>query len=248
MDNCHSFLPLVAHLEDVDLVAIDLAGHGLSSHRSPDAAYNIWQDVAEIWEIQQQLGWQKFTLVGHSRGAMIATLFAATLDHIERLVLIDGFMPIAVAETDAPNQLALAIRDNQRFSAGKPRFYQQREEALASRIEGPLKLSAEAAACLADRGLLQSEQGFYWSADRRLRGASEFKLTSGHITAFVNACACAIDIIVRRDRAEAFQSAIAKLGVTADITLSLMPGSHHLHMDNDTVEAVADKINGILAG
>ncbi|MGK2915619.1 MAG: alpha/beta fold hydrolase, partial [Porticoccaceae bacterium] len=74
LDNCGSFAVLAPLLIGVRLVALDLAGHGLSSHRSADATYNIWQDVGDVHAVAEQLGWENFALLGHSRGAMIATL------------------------------------------------------------------------------------------------------------------------------------------------------------------------------
>ena len=48
LDNCGSFAPLGRLLRGVRLVALDLPGHGHSSHRSADGTYNIWQDVGVV--------------------------------------------------------------------------------------------------------------------------------------------------------------------------------------------------------
>ena len=37
LDNAASFLPLAAHLRAIDLVALDLPGHGHSAHLPPGA-------------------------------------------------------------------------------------------------------------------------------------------------------------------------------------------------------------------
>ena len=78
LDNCGSFAPLGRLLRQVRLIALDLPGHGHSSHRSADGTYNIWQDVGVVHAVAEQLGWERFALLGHSRGAMICTLPEAT--------------------------------------------------------------------------------------------------------------------------------------------------------------------------
>ena len=50
LDNAASFLPLAPHLAGFDWVALDLPGHGASSHRAPgyDYAFADWlHDVLE---------------------------------------------------------------------------------------------------------------------------------------------------------------------------------------------------------
>src|SRR5690625_7580011 len=78
LDNSASFNVLAPQLKNLHLVALDLAGHGQSDHRPGSAPYNIWEDVAEIFAVADQLGWSRFALMGHSRGAMISMLAAGT--------------------------------------------------------------------------------------------------------------------------------------------------------------------------
>ena len=69
LDNAGSFSLLAPLLPGYEIVALDLAGHGLSGSRSPDSAYNLWQDVGDLLDVADAMGWQRFTLLGHSRGA-----------------------------------------------------------------------------------------------------------------------------------------------------------------------------------
>ena len=48
LDNAGSFELLAPLLPGCEIVALDLAGHGLSDSRSPDSSYNIWQDVGDL--------------------------------------------------------------------------------------------------------------------------------------------------------------------------------------------------------
>ena len=74
LDNAASFACLAPLLGEYYIVAVDLTGHGLSDKRSKDATYQIWDDLPQIASVLDQLGWERFDLVGHSRGAVIASL------------------------------------------------------------------------------------------------------------------------------------------------------------------------------
>ena len=39
LDNAASFVPLAAHLDDIELIALDLPGHGRSAHLPPGGHY-----------------------------------------------------------------------------------------------------------------------------------------------------------------------------------------------------------------
>ena len=95
LDNAASFALIAPHLaEHFYVVALDLTGHGHSDSRSADATYQVYDDLPEIMAVVDQLGWQRFDLMGHSRGATIAALFAASFpEYVNHLVLLDGVAP-----------------------------------------------------------------------------------------------------------------------------------------------------------
>jgi pimeloyl-ACP methyl ester carboxylesterase len=79
-------------------IAFDLAGFGDSDLPDKGSVAGYAQDVAEGLE---QLGVERFTLVGHSLGGAVATALAETLsDRVEALVLLApaGFGRIRLAE------------------------------------------------------------------------------------------------------------------------------------------------------
>src|SRR5690606_28472850 len=103
LDNAGSFDLLAPRLAGCRLVAVDAAGHGRSGFRAPDASYALWHDVADLAGVADALGWETFSLVGHSRGAGTAMLLAGTFpERIERLVLIEGGVPLVDAASEAP--------------------------------------------------------------------------------------------------------------------------------------------------
>lgn len=237
-DNCASFDFLAPLLSDCQVVAPDLAGHGLSDFRSADAAYNIWQDVGELCGIADQLGWQQFTLLGHSRGAAVATLMAASLpQRITRLVLLDGLFAALGTSEDAPRQLAQSIRDRMQLSVRQPRVFATFEDAVQARMSGPLALPEHAALALAARGVDKVGDGYVWRGDPRLSGASEVKLTLDHAAAFVRALACPALVLLGEASTISRVYDIRKLAeLNGLIRIETLPGGHHLHMDEGLPE------------
>lgn len=77
LDNAASFVPLAAQLPALDLVALDLPGHGHSAHLPPGTQYNTPGAICHVLDVADALGWDRFTLLGHSMGAGIASLTAA---------------------------------------------------------------------------------------------------------------------------------------------------------------------------
>lgn len=244
LDNSASFDFLAPLLPPAHIVAPDLAGHGLSDHRSADAAYNIWQDVADIHQLVSQLGWDQFVLLGHSRGAIVASLFAATFpEKITRLILLDGLLPAPVKAEDAPRQLHQAISDSNFYRQKAPRIYPSYEEVVASRCRGELGLSQRAAEAIASRGLAKNGEGYFWRADQRLRGASEFKLTEDHCRVFVRAIACPTLLLLAGASVKPYYQSLLELNPR--ISTLLFDTSHHLHMEESCAE-VAETIRTFL--
>jgi len=247
LDNCASFDVLAPKLSDTYLVALDLAGHGLSSDRSQDSNYNIWTDVGELIAIADLLGWERFALLGHSRGAMIAILLAGTFpDRTLALGLIDGIVPEPVSSAGAPNQLARAILDHQKNCLRKPRYYPDRTAALEVRTSGKLPLSDKQAGILAARGLIETDDGWLWRADPRLRGVSEFKLNMEHIEGFLGSISCPVQLTVTSKGVAGRQPELLQQVALAlpQLELLVLDGGHHLHMD-DQADAIAAALNRI---
>jgi len=73
LDNAASFVPLAPHLASLQLVAIDLPGHGHSAHLPAGASYTTAAAICHVLDVADALGWDRFSLLGHSMGAGIAT-------------------------------------------------------------------------------------------------------------------------------------------------------------------------------
>ena len=185
LDNAGSFSLLAPRLPDCEIVALDLAGHGFSDSRSPDSSYNIWQDVGDLLDVADELGWQRCTLLGHSRGAAVSMLFAATFpERVDKLILLEGGLPLTGEPDEAPAGLAKRCARRVRCAARAGRVFSQRAAAIAERAAGFSKVTPAAAEVLARRSLREVPGGFQWHADQRLKAQSELRLTAEHVRAF----------------------------------------------------------------
>ena len=72
------------------VVAPDLRGHGGADQPDDEAAYSLATFADDLVALADDLGWERFSLLGHSMGGMIAQeLVLRRTGHVERLVLMD---------------------------------------------------------------------------------------------------------------------------------------------------------------
>jgi pimeloyl-ACP methyl ester carboxylesterase len=241
LDNSASFFALAPLLQNVFFVAVDLAGHGRSGHRKTTLPYNIWEDIPEIFTIAEQLGWKKFSLLGHSRGAIIATLAAGTFpDRIAHVALIEGMLPDFKSSDDTPEQLASSIEGMKVQLSKKLTLYPDLETAITARERGMFPLSHEAAKALTERGLKRVDNSYQWSTDQRLMVPSAVKFLPDQMRAFINRIKCPISLVLgRQGIPELFPDFVDTVKKYPQINLSILSGGHHLHMEHEVVKVAA---------
>lgn len=247
LDNSASFSALAPLLTGVDFIALDMAGHGQSSHRPGTAPYNIWEDVAEVLSVADSLGWQQFSIVGHSRGAIVAALLAGAFpERIDSMALIEGIFPMPVDSVDAPRQLAESIVKSRELARKPLRVFATVDEAVSARSRGLFPLSAEAARVLTERGISPVAGGYTWSTDQRLLAPSSFHLTKGQIHAFIAGIKARTRVILAREGMPrlypGFEEALSQY---PQLDVQMLEGGHHLHLEHQT-PVVATLINEFL--
>lgn len=71
-------------------VACDLRGHGSSAKPEDESEYSFDILTADLLALADQLGWQRFTLFGHSMGGMVAQVLALKCpERLDALILMD---------------------------------------------------------------------------------------------------------------------------------------------------------------
>ncbi|HEY0310619.1 MAG TPA: alpha/beta hydrolase [Luteimonas sp.] len=253
LDNAASFVPLAAHLRDIELVAPDLPGHGRSAHLPRGADYSFAGAVATVLDIADALGWERFTLLGHSMGAGIGSLVAAACpDRIERFVAIEALGALAEAPERTTERLRDAVAAQRALAGKRLRVFPDIATAVRARMQANA-LSEPVARLLVERGLVPVQAqgdapgGYAWSSDPRLTLPTMVRMTEAQVRDLVRGIACPT-LVLHADPAQPYlpeplrseRAALLPAG-----TWRVMPGGHHLHMEQP--EAVAAVIGDFLA-
>lgn len=233
LDNAASFVPLARHLGGVDLVAIDLPGHGRSAHLAIGSDYSFFGSVNVVLDIADALGWERFALLGHSMGAGIASLVAAACpQRIARFVAIEALGALA----EIPERTATRMREAVAASRALPkkalRVFPALEPAIRARMQANA-LSEPVARLLVERGTREVEGGFVWSSDPRLTLPSFTRLTEAQVADLVAGIECPVRVIHADPAQPYLPDPVRRAHAAAlrDGELIVIRGGHHLHME-----------------
>jgi pimeloyl-ACP methyl ester carboxylesterase len=238
LDNAASFERLAPLLPpEVQLVALDMPGHGLSDHHPPGFLYGFVDMVAAVHHAVQALGWERFGLVGHSLGAAVAaTLAGAFPDAVQRLVLLEGLGPLTTPAEAFPQRLRDALADETRRRDRRPPVYPDVEHA-AQRWAEAARVTIDSARILCARGCVEVElpdgtRGVTWRSDPRLRVGSRLRLTEEQVLASLSAITCPTLLVRARDGFDFAPEVMRRRrAALRDATLLEIDGGHHAHLD-----------------
>ena len=254
LDNAESFRRIAPPLaaQGFRVIALDLAGQGLSDMRPLQGSYHLWDDAVDIMAIADQLELSTFYLLGHSRGAMIATQLAAAFpDRISKLCVLDGFLPLPVSIDETVEQFQKFVLGFQKRKTS--RSFASWNNAIEIRAKAA-RMNEESVELLAKRGLFEcnhsrsnnavtqhnaSEKSWQWRVDERLKIASAIKMTEEHNQQWLAQLASTetpSQIILA-------EQGLSQLSIFKDyqnqfpnfqwITLA---GGHHQHMQSEAAE------------
>lgn len=234
LDNSQSFVPLFDHLDGLDLVALDLPGHGRSPQRPTGVRYHFDDYVFDVLAVADELGWSRFHLLGHSLGGAVSTMVAAACpDAVRSLVLIENLGPIS-ARADAT---ASGWRKAIRLSRERPRRYHPDAEAAAQARARNSDLSLIEARLLGERGLVHDDNGVRWAHDLRLTWPSTLRYTEAQVIDLIAAIEAPALNIYSDPSSDMMPWRILERRLAALRRRQLFghPGGHHLHMQHPDV-------------
>ena len=138
-------------------VAPDLRGHGASTKPAQEAAYSFEIMADDMLGLAEALGWDRFVLLGHSMGGMVAQFVACKEPaRLDGLILMDtAHGPLRNLDPELVEAAAAIVRS-------------QGMDALASILAerpGPLETAAH-------RRLINEQAGYAEFCDRKLRATS----------------------------------------------------------------------------
>lgn len=247
MDNAASFTELAPSLPG-HVMALDLLGHGKSSH-STSAPTVLAEYVYYVHAALDALDWKDCILVGHSMGAAVGCMMAASFpERIQKLVLLEGAGPLA-RPVDRTSQHVRAYVTARSKEPKIPRVYPSLELAVKTRCQTALSwpgnqwLSEEASRRMVERGSRPVEGGVQFTHDPRLQWPSLLFMTQEQVNAVYRDIQCPTAMILAESGwpfdPSNRQTITNLLQPQSVVTL---PGSHHFHADPDTSQAVLEHV------
>lgn len=241
LDNAGSFAniaPLLAAERYV--VALDLRGHGRSSHLPPGAWYHYVDYFDDLCATLDHFGWQHAEMLGHSLGGTLASLFAALYpDRVDALLLVEALGPLTLAPAETLAQLRRAIEERVGFASRKPlRVFADIDAAIAVRMAAS-HLSEHAARALVERGVQALERGVVWSSDPRLTLASPQRFTEPQVLAMLAGVRVPTLLLLAEPATSYLHESMmsSRAAQVADIEVVRVRGNHHMHLERADVVA-----------
>jgi pimeloyl-ACP methyl ester carboxylesterase len=247
LDNAASFVPLAAHLHGIELVAPDLPGHGRSAHLAAGADYSFAGAVNAVLDIADALGWERFSLLGHSMGAGIGSLLAAACPlRVVRFVAIEALGALSEAPERTTARLREAIAAARALPGKRLRVFPDIASAARARMQANT-LSEPVARLLVERGLVPVQAdgdqpaGYAWSSDPRLTLPTMVRMTEPQVHDLVRGIDCPTRV-VHADPAQPYLPEALRRERAALLPhgeLVVIAGGHHLHMEQPAEVAAA---------
>lgn len=247
LDNAASFVPIAAHLRDLDLVMVDLPGHGHSDHLPAGSPYTAPYAITQVLAIADALGWDRFSLLGHSMGGGIASLVAAVAPaRIHALVAIEALGGLAAKPSETVARLQEHVTAVQAFPHKRLRVFVDLAAPVRARMMAN-QLSEASARLLVERGVDTVPGGHRWCSDPRLMLPTAVRMTEAQVRDVIGAIVCPAQVIYATPAQDYFPEPqrSERAALLPHGQLHTLPGHHHLHMDQ--AEVVAALVNPFFA-
>jgi len=228
------------------IIALDFLGHGKSEHQV-DMDYSLHSHVLTIIAAAKVIGWEKFSLIGHSMGASVATFVAATIpEQVITLSLVEGFgeWPFPM---NALKLLQASVESrNKQFFDRQPKVYPDIKSAIRKLRENNSSLAAESASKIVLRSLVKVQDGFSFSHDPRGVARTGFKFGEKETRDFIAGIRCPVILFWTKKTLEmystikfnnnlsiqdVYQQRLEILNPNITRNIVLEEGSHHVHLD-----------------
>ncbi len=243
LDNANTFDLLAPKLPEINLIALDFAGHGLSDHRAEGVHYHPLYDMQDVLAVANQLNWHQFNVIGHSMGASIASELAAMFpDRVRTAVHIDGFLATGGnTPDDRIEQSRLAI-EKILNPHHKARVFPD-TEAMAQRVTEATDQTMDAARVLVARGHKKTEGGVTWRTDPRIRYPTPLRHSREHIDLLLRDATSPAMLIVAADGDKWYQGEIPDAERHhPNLLVRQIAGTHHIHLEPAYVDDVAKHV------
>ncbi len=222
-------------------VAPDLRGHGGSAKPASEDAYSLPVMAEDTSGLADALGWDRFVLLGHSMGGMVAQLVAIReASRLDGLVLMDtGHGPVSGLDPAMVEAAVGVVR-----SRGI--------DALADLVAGrPSPLDTPS-----HRRLLETEPGYAAFCERKLRSTSAamyaavapyFVVAEDRLAALAALLSAPPALVMVGEEDEPFLEPSRRMAEALGATLAVLPGAGH-SPQFENPEAWWAALTGFLSG
>jgi len=232
-DNAASFIPLAQKLEQYYVIAVDLPGHGKSSHISEGSFYHFIDGVAIIYSIIKHLKLDKPKVIAHSMGAAMTLLTAGTFPKLfDKIVVIENLGPFSRVADENPQYTKTAIESLLKISKQKRQpSFPILEDLIKLRFRvGDVSLAG--AKLLMVRGSYKKNNRIYLRRDPRLKIPSALRMNEKQVYSYLRKIESNVLLIEAKDGLDYDQELIKKrIEKFKNIQVKKLEGKHHLHMD-----------------
>ena len=199
-DHCHSWDWLAPTLRrHYHVVAPDLRGHG-DSEWTLGSPYSHLEHVQDVAQLVRQRRLMPATLIAHSLGGTIASIYAGAFpEAVARLVIIEGVGLYPRGAASPSDRLRDWIDANRALSGRAPRRYPTLEDAYQRMQDTNPHLSPAQARHLTIHGSNQNEDGtFTWKFDNYTRAARPYDIPDEDLVTLWQRIGCPVLIINSR--------------------------------------------------
>lgn len=231
LDNAESMCCLAPGFDEYRYIAIDLVGHGCSSHRPLGANYNQLDYIQDLYQLIEQYSLAPVILVGHSLGGILSTLYAAVFpEHVKSVISIDACGPLTMPEHTTVEQIQASIKSRVKISNSSSHL--DIEQLITARCK-TTDIQPHHARQILQRNLTTDSEGYtVWSSDPKLRTKSSLRMTEGQAEALMRNISCPVLFIGASTSFKLVEKTYySRSEWLAQSEFVCLEGGHHIHME-----------------
>lgn len=253
-DNAGTFDRLFPELPKGFLyVAIDLPGHGKSSHFERGLPLVYMHYVFSVKLVIDFYKWNKVILLAHSFGAQISSLFAAIYpERCQKVILLDSLLPIMTNNENIVKYYRRHFDEMEKVEniiiTKTPPSHTYEEALNRFMTNRNRQLTPECAEILIKRSLVKSGNGVRFSNDQRLKKLFRYPLNQEQMVTFLQNIQCPCLLIIANDTYNLllnrlgieYNAYLEKLDLAKELpnfSFKIIDGHHYVHLINPSLVA-----------
>lgn len=257
-DNCGSFDNLAPLLSSKKyaVLAIDLPGHGFSSHLPAGQMYYIfWDGIHFVKRIVNFFGWKKLVILGHSLGGAIAYLYAAIFkEDVSSIIQIDISCPPVFSIERMEKIQVHALNNFFKYDEMKNQTKYDFDEILDLLLKAHNgSLSRESGEIMLKRGKIADKTKancYMLTRDPKLKTSVLANFTKDQVLEYASRVRCKV-LNIRAvpgylfEKPEMYEAVLDEMEKNCEVVRVKRNGTHHLHLN--TPEVIIDDILDFLS-